>query len=281
MFISNVKLLLKISRPHFWTYLGGTFLVGYTLATRDTFSLLNPHFLLLLVYFLVFANLFLYGINDWFDEDTDALNEKKGPKENLLKKEQKKVLKYGLIASLCASAFAFFLLHGTERILFALFIFLSYAYSAPPFRFKSKPFIDFLSNALYILPGLIGYSFITHTLPTPPVLIACFCWSFAMHLFSAIPDIDPDRKAGITTTAVFLGKTNSLILCLAFWLVFSSIIVAQKSFFPFTMISIIYPSLPAMLLTHKHLDIAKIYWYYPYINGILGFGTYLISVVYK
>ena len=35
----------------------------------------------------------------------------------------------------------------------------------------------------------------------------------AMHCYSAIPDIEPDKQAGLVTTAVYLGKQNSLLYC--------------------------------------------------------------------
>jgi lycopene elongase/hydratase (dihydrobisanhydrobacterioruberin-forming) len=39
----------------------------------------------------------------------------------------------------------------------------------------------------------------------------------AMHAYSAIPDIQPDTEAGLTTTAVYLGKQGTLIYCGLLW----------------------------------------------------------------
>jgi 4-hydroxybenzoate polyprenyltransferase len=278
---TDLSILFKISRSRFWTYLGGTYLVGYTLATKNIFSLGDPHFLLNLIYFLTFANLFLYGINDWYDEDTDKFNDKKRTKENFLKAEQKKLLKLGLIIAATMSAITVFFLPAQSRWLGVLFIFLCFAYSAPPFRFKAKPGIDFISNILYILPGIIGYYQGGHLFPPIDIIIACSLWAWAMHLFSAIPDIEADKKAHLKTSAVVVGRQKALILCLIYWLIFSVIIVTQKHYFPFTFISIIYPSIAAMLLVNKKMHIGKIYWYFPYINGVFGFGMFLISVFYQ
>jgi len=43
---------------------------------------------------------------------------------------------------------------------------------------------------------------------TPPIaaLAGAWLWAMGMHTFSAIPDIEPDRAAGIRTTATLLGE---------------------------------------------------------------------------
>jgi 4-hydroxybenzoate polyprenyltransferase len=41
----------------------------------------------------------------------------------------------------------------------------------------------------------------------------------AWHTFSAIPDIEPDTKAGIATTATILGEQGTLLYCFGLWFV--------------------------------------------------------------
>ncbi len=51
----------------------------------------------------------------------------------------------------------------------------------------------------------------------PPVslMIAGGLWTAAMHAFSAIPDIEADRQAGLSTIATTLGSVGTHIFCLA------------------------------------------------------------------
>lgn len=268
----NLSTLLKISRPKFWGYLAGTFLVGYTLGINSLQEFYTPVFFVLLGFFLFPANLFLYGINDLFDQDTDAFNKKKTVHEHRLLKKETRALLISLFFCLLISVSIFFLLPSLlTRILFVLFIFLSASYSMPPLRFKSKPLVDSISNILYILPGIIGYLVVSNQSLNWWILIASSCWAIAMHLFSAIPDIQADKKAHLTTSAIFFGQTFSLFLCSILWFAFSLVALNQSQIFPLSLLTIIYPIIPLLLILRKKLPIIEIYWYFPWINNFLGF----------
>ena len=79
-----------------------------------------------------------------------------------------------------------------------------------------------------------------------------------MHLFSAIPDIECDRAAGITTTAVFLGRKRSLLLCLAFWTGLAVITIGASGFHPLSLLVLAYPAVPALLLASGTIPIERI-----------------------
>ncbi len=273
----SFKDLVKLSRPRFWLYLGGTYMLGFSAGIHSIESYTNSIFIINLVYFLIIANIFLYGINDYFDSDTDAINPKKNDKELLLQGSQKPYLRNTLvIITIISSIVAVIQSNALLKLLFLLFILLSYCYSAPPVRFKARPYIDFLSNILYILPGIIGYVQATRHLPETILMVAFASWAFAMHLFSAIPDIEPDSKAKITTSAVFLGKTKSLIVCTIFWGIFSGILISKSILTAFNLLTLVYPAIPLMLLVKPNTDINKVYWAYPYINNLVGFMAYLL-----
>ncbi|MBC7111854.1 MAG: prenyltransferase, partial [Methanothermobacter sp.] len=70
--------LFRISRFRFWIYTGGTYVIGYTLAASGFADFLSPAYYLYLIYFFFPASIFIYGVNDWWDEETDILNPKKG-----------------------------------------------------------------------------------------------------------------------------------------------------------------------------------------------------------
>ncbi len=276
----TLSTLIKISRPKFWGYLGGTFLVGYTLGIKSLNDFYTPTFFYLLVFFLIPANLYLYGINDLFDQDTDKHNPKKMTKEHLLVKKETQFLSFLLVISFLIMITTLFFLPTLPTKLFLLcFIFLATFYSAPPLRFKTKPFLDSTSNILYTLPGLIGYLVLYPHSVNWLIVLATFCWAGAMHLFSAIPDIDADTKAKLNTTAIYLGRNYSLIACFLLWVVFAFIIIIESNINPlFELLTLIYPLIPLSLLIKPSLPISKIYWYFPWINNLLGFGLFVLLI---
>jgi 4-hydroxybenzoate polyprenyltransferase len=267
-----LRFLLQISRPKFWLYLAGTYLVGYTAGTTSAAAFFQLDFIVFFIYFLFPANIFLYGINDYFDHDTDQFNEKKGSAEHLLLTTERKQLKITLIGITLGTILLFFIATQLSQILLALFLFLSFAYSALPFRFKAKPIIDFSSNILYGIPGFIGYALTTNSLPTWQIVLAVFCWTSAMHLFSAIPDIKSDSLAKIKTSAVFFGQRLSLIVCGILWL--TCVAFSYTYFGYLALIGLIYPTIPLLLL-REPTSISKVYWFFPYINALIGFLLFI------
>ncbi len=266
-----MRILIKISRPHFWIYLLGPYIVGYLLGSDTPQALLSINFLFLIALFSFPTNLFLYGINDLYDKATDKHNPKKKSREHLLQASQRRVLMHSIIVSLFIFliGLAFFQPSPIAKLLGLLFLFLGWSYSAPPFRWKGKPILDSVSNVLYLLPGLMGYAQLTNQLPPLLLILALWAWTTAMHLFSAVPDIEADKRASLLTTAVLYGKEYSLILCGALWSVFS---LGLLIFFPtpWSLLTLIYPALPILLLWKPLLSIEKVYWLFPTINCVLG-----------
>jgi 4-hydroxybenzoate polyprenyltransferase len=81
-----------------------------------------------------------------------------------------------------------------------------------PFRLKSIPFLDSLSNILYVIPAFSYYIAVTGQQIDSWIILGALAWNAGMHLYSAIPDIEPDKQTKINTTAVFLGEKKSLYL---------------------------------------------------------------------
>ncbi len=272
----KITSITKISRPRFWIYTAGTYLLGSLIGNINFNFLTSWEFLLTLLFFLVPANFFLYGINDLYDDDTDKFNTKKNSYENRLKTGDRNNLKILLVCTLIIFLiYTALLQNGSLKITLFFFLFLSYFYSAKPLRFKSKPVIDSLSNFLYILPGIFGYIQTSGQIPPLLPVIGFWAWAAAMHLFSAIPDITPDKKAGLLTTAVFYGKNTSLIICALLWLVFTLITLYQFKEFLLLPI-IIYPLIPLVLLINKSLSVSKVYKFFPLINTAFGFTAFII-----
>jgi len=273
--------VIKISRYRFWSYTAGTYFLGYLLGAQNFQTIVTPQFILSFFYFLIPANIFLYGINDYFDEDTDKFNTKKGSQEHRLNKQNRKNLQVLLFCSISIS-FIFLLLITpmSAQLVLLLFIFLSTFYSAPPLRFKSKPFFDSASNILYILPGIIGYIQTSGNNPNFKLILGLWFWAAAMHLFSAIPDITADTKANLKTSAVILGKNLSLLTCSALWALFLYLILPVLPLF-LALIFLIYPLIPLLLFLNPSTSITKVYWLYPYINNLAGLMVFLALILHN
>jgi 4-hydroxybenzoate polyprenyltransferase len=276
-----LSFIFKISRFRFWIYTGGTFVVGYALAANALGDFFKFDYYIYLIYFFFFANVFIYGVNDYWDEETDKNNPKKDEKEHrIVVNEKEKLIKViCLVTGLSLVLMVF--QTNLERVLFSVFLILSYFYSSPPFRFKERPFLDFSSNYLYIMPGIFAYSMIANSLPSLIIMLGAYFHISAMHIFSAIPDIKYDREAGINTTPVYMGKKPALILTLIFWLILSVIVIILADFRLLSLLVLIYPLFPLLILFKDDLQIDKLYWYLPYVNTSLGGLLFVALVLYN
>jgi len=273
--------IFKISRFRFWIYTGGTYVVGYALAAGTLGDFFKPDYYIYLIYFFFFANVFIYGVNDYWNEETDEKNPKKDEKEHRIKGKEKKKLLNVICLVTGLSLVLMIFQTNLERTLFSIFLLLSYFYSAPPLRFKERPFLDFSSNYLYIIPGIFAYSIVANSLPSLIVMVGAYFHISAMHIFSAIPDIKYDKDAGINTTPVFIGKKASLFLTLVFWLILSFIVIMLADFRILSFLVFLYPLFPFLLLIKNDLKIEKLYWYLPYVNTFLGGLLFTALVLYN
>ncbi len=158
---------------------------------------------------------------------------------------------------------------------------LSVFYSAPPLRFKARPFIDSLSNVLYAVPGFLGYQHASgHAVSWEVVAVACL-WTSAMHLFSAIPDIGADRSADLNTTATVLGHRGSLVLCASLWLAFAAFVMSLQAFRPYSAVLMVYPAVPLLLLFRPEPVTGRVYWFFPAVNALVGMGAFFVVAFSK
>jgi 4-hydroxybenzoate polyprenyltransferase len=171
-------------------------------------------------------NLLIYGINDIFDQETDNINIRKGGYGGA-KIDPKEVpwISWGVVL-LNAPFLVFFALnYSVEANIWIWAYSLTFLfYSAPPARFKGRPFLDSISNADYAFPLAI----VPLALDKEPVWLAVFAlmaWSLAKHTYDAIQDIEEDEFVGIKTTAVYLGVKKSLYW-VGFWWLVSTIMFA-------------------------------------------------------
>ncbi len=280
---SIAQLAFRISRPRFWLYLGGTYLIGYAIGVTTLSQFITPFFVFHLLFFIFPANVFLYGVNDYYDEDTDIFNPKKEDKEyRVTAKDKRNLILLIFISFIYGLALLIFQPDTISRIVFAVFLLLSFLYSAKPIRLKARPFFDFTSNFLYVLPALLAFYQLQLFIPPFLPLFAAFMWTSAMHLFSAIPDIEADKQANINTTAVLIGAIPSLILCLIFWLTFALLLVFITPWnSPWNLLMFVYPIIPLYLLLRRSANINRVYWGYPYWNAIFGLILFFTITIPK
>ena len=266
-----MRFLLKVSRPRFWFYIFGPYIVGLVAAAEYPQQLYKLIYLLFGIYFTFPANLLIYGINDIFDYETDKLNEKKTDYETLVAPERRTKLWTAIL--LANIAFAGILLLGNWPAVIAgiAFLFFSIFYSAPPIRAKTKPFLDSGFNILYVLPGVFAYSLVTGLFPPASIVVAAGCWTAAMHAYSAIPDIDADKAAGLKTIATVCGPYFTLAICAALYAV-AGIIAAEYLGIAGVTIGFAYVLLMlASARSVKTGTLFKLYRSFPLINVAAGF----------
>lgn len=279
--MDNIRFLIKVSRPRFWLYVLGPYLVGLAAGAGTANDLLRFDTLLFGLYFLFPANLLIYGINDIFDFETDRLNPKKAEYEMLVRPESHRNLAIAIIVLNLPFVIAAFFLVPQALPSLAGFIFFSVFYSAPPIRAKAIPLVDSLFNILYVFPAAFAYQMLTGSFPRVEIFIAAGLWTGAMHAYSAIPDIKADREAGVSTVATLLNKNGTLAFCLISYI--ASAILAWSHLGIFSLfLGAIYVFMIALSFISKNNDaIFAIYKYFPLLNAAIGFTLFWLVALPK
>ena len=264
---THLGYLFWLSRPRFWLYLAGPVIVGVVYAATEPTGFFDPVAVALFVYFLLPANVFLYGVNDIFDADVDEHNPKKAAEGREVQYGGDSTVVLAVaVSALLALSFVPFL---PVEALIALvgFLLLGGTYSAPPLRFKTTPLLDSLSNGLYILPAVAAYAALAGTFPPTLAIAGGWVWAMGMHTFSAIPDIEPDREAGIETTATALGEVRTLVYCAGCWVAAAVLFGLLHLLLGATLA--IYPLFVGATV-FGDVDISRAYWWFPVLNTLVG-----------
>lgn len=227
-------------------------------------------------------NLLIYGVNDIFDQETDALNPRKGSIEGArIEPREVRLIAWAVAASNLPFLVYFVVaLPPLAVALMLLYTGVFVFYSAPPLRFKTRPFLDSLSNAAYALPLLI-MPVALGAAPVWPAVAGLLAWSVAKHAFDAVQDIEEDREAGITTTAVRLGPRGTAVWSGVWWLV-STVLFALVSI-PVAVVNVaIAGILIARLLLRPTPATGRVLYplsvAFPYIAGSVASGLLLAGM---
>ncbi|USS41352.1 UbiA family prenyltransferase [Thermococcus aggregans] len=91
--------------------------------------------------------------------------------------------------------------------------FFAIAYSAPPLRFKARPFIDSFTNGLTYGPLVMALIFESLRLPVRWAVVYSlpfFVFLSAGHMLLAVPTIEKDLSSGARTSAALLGQERAI-----------------------------------------------------------------------
>jgi len=205
----NWKPYLRLLRVPNWR---GYFLMasfGFLIAKGFLFSFKDIIiFYAIILLFLAFG----FSVNDCFDTKEDEY--KKDSVNPIVKKEI--IFKKALFLSILLGILGLTLsaVFGLKVLLFSLAgVLLSFFYSAPPLRTKSRPLIDLISHGLFagaflfFLPLLIFNSELTlfHYLIT----FSIFYFSITLELRNHLEDYETDKKAGLRTFVCVVGFEGS------------------------------------------------------------------------
>ncbi|MCP6718527.1 MAG: UbiA prenyltransferase family protein [Patescibacteria group bacterium] len=151
---------------------------------------------------------FGFSINDCFDTKEDVYDK---TKENPLitdKASFKKSLFFSFLLGLLGLGLSAFF--GLKIFLFCLVgLLIGFFYSAPPIRFKSRPFLDLISHGffagifLFILSFLIFKTEITRVYWV--IASYVFYFSVTLEMRNHLEDYESDKAAGINTSVVSWG----------------------------------------------------------------------------
>jgi len=267
----TLKEIVLLSRPRFWMYVLGTFLVG-VISSGNLFLYDSTTTFLLVafgVFFTVPANALIYGINDIYDYQTDIHNEKKIQYESVLSLEKHKSLWLVIGVLLIPFLPLFFMVNSFSKLALLVFLFTGVFYSAMPIRAKSKPPLDVLFSAIiYVSPALVGFLITGNTNIEWLAVLGALIWAFGMQTYSAVPDIEADEKAGVRTLATALGKKNALWFCLCAYVISTTI-----GFYFIGYISLLFGLIYAAIVLLSINDTTKLfkyYTYFPLVNVITG-----------
>ncbi len=209
-----IQRLFHISRPVLWVNTVGPATVGMWLAGE----LWRWEALPVLLWLTLPFNLLIYGVNDVFDQETDARNPRKGTLEGArIGRSEVRPIALGVVLTNVPFLVYFVLSVPLSAVSWmVLYALLFVGYSVPPARFKARPYLDSFSNAAYAFP-LVFMPLALGEASVWPAALGLMVWSAAKHTFDAVQDINEDRKVGIETTAVRLGPKGVVLWSGSLW----------------------------------------------------------------
>ena len=200
---------LKTSRPGLWF----ATLWLYLLPTSQMNDIWMTVPFWVGVFYVTFPlNLLVYGWNDAVDVEADRFNPRKdsflfGARGTI---DEMNTLPRAIIFSQLLILPLILYYTGPQfLVLFAAFLIINALYNLPQGGLRSRPPLELLCQIGYLL--VVPISILLNDAAALPlwsyVYMILFAWQ--SHLMGEVMDIEPDRKAGKTTTAVMIGMKNT------------------------------------------------------------------------
>jgi 4-hydroxybenzoate polyprenyltransferase len=158
-----------------------------------------------------------YAVNDYYDAPDDALDEQDAHRNFFVGHPQKtSIIRVVLVVAL-VPMFAGFAVFGPAGVAaFGIAVFMVFAYSAPPFRFKNRPGMDLLVHACfvqtypYVVCVLLGGG--TWSATDNYMVSINFLASLSGQLAQQIRDLEVDLKTSRTFVTWAGPATSSYFL---------------------------------------------------------------------
>lgn len=260
--------LLYSSRPFSWVNTAYPAMVALLLA-RGYFVISDLWYLF---YFLLPYNLLVYGVNDVYDFESDSHNPRKQSIEGALLPKKLHLFMLWLSTGLSLLFLPFFTNSLVLLLWYLTAVFLAIAYSVPPLRLKTKPVLDSMTSSLhFVLPAVLGFMIGEGKFVWRIEFLSFFLWGMASHMLGAIPDIIPDKKAGMKTVATILGeKLTGILVLFLYGLSAVILFTLNKEYVGIAIAMLLYAMLPVGLLT-KRISVSRLFRIFMYYNLVVGF----------
>ena len=222
---NKIALSLRFIRPQHWIIFATLFIFVADPDLHDALIFVLPA--------VFFQQAFLFANNDYWDKDADAQNEMK---------IRRNVISSGQLSLLEGRLFLFILfllgmifsapLGWPALLLAAVFLFTSYAYTAPPFRLKGRIFWDMMSHAFVVFSHPFLFTTVALGLYSVRNMIMYIIFIFLslyIQISQETRDCEEDTKIE-TNSVVAMGYKKAYLLMsillltsifLCFWLVLS------------------------------------------------------------
>ncbi len=171
------KKLLVVSRPERWVYTLGAYALGLVAGASESGQVLNLRNFLWALFWLLPANLLLYGL-------AETGRERSG--RNDLWRD---------IGTYTLPFFPLLFVSGRAAVL-TIYVFVITAIVLGPSGrgTKKSPFLVAVSSLVYLLPGLFGYLLAGGGDLLTALFGAATLWAFAIGLFESVPSLSSARK---------------------------------------------------------------------------------------
>lgn len=211
-----------------------------------------PAFVTILFFAFIFATAGIFILNQYFDREDDKENSEKS---SLPVAAGSITPQTALILSLSLMVLSLLMAFSINAIVFSLFLVylaLWTAYSAPPFRLKSVPAMDFVVSGIGagLLPFLIGMG-ISYQQNVNVFFIATIGLSLTLahssgHILQALGDYESDEKRQVQTFVVKYGKKRAIAIMGVLSIIAGILpfIYAARSFLPTNLFPVFVLPLP-------------------------------------